>query len=290
MTPPAPELSDDDELNDHATLNSIPRPFMMQENSQNAGNNYHNRMLTDEDIEPLGDYDDKIGNIPNMFNLKEKLSTAERNYIATHYANSCDIAAEVSIARLMLPHEKISIDDSISFLKEQGIYTPENGVSLPQVGTLLEHYGIPCEIHHYADVDLLAEKLTAGHGIMLPVDSSELYDTGILAEIKLWLSQLLGMDFGNDGADHVLMATGLDYSDPDHPMVIVYDPLKADGAGKSYPLDQFLEAWEDSNFQLIATEEPLPQPAPMPTPPTAGVTIANSPKHFFADPDAIKYL
>jgi acyl-CoA synthetase (AMP-forming)/AMP-acid ligase II len=43
-------------------------------------------------------------------------------------------------------------------------------------------------------------------------------------------------------------------SKPDHPMVLVNDSGDPDGADKSYPLDQFMEAWGGSGNMYIATD------------------------------------
>lgn len=283
------EFTDNDEVNDNATPNNISTPHIVHA-APNSSIIFNNKILDNEDFVLSNNIDAKIENTPGIYDIKNKLSVGERSYLASNYANSCDIAAEVSIARLMLPQEDISIDSSIAYLKEHGIYTPETGVSLPHVGTLLEHYGIDCEIHHHADAELLAEKLAAGHGVILPIDCRELYDEGILADIKRWLSDLLGVDFWNDGADHVLIATGIDKSDPDNPMVVLYDPLRADGIGKSYPLRQFLNAWEDSDFQIISTESTIPIPPPPATIPTPDIPIAAKPEDFFEDSNAIRLI
>lgn len=230
----------------------------------------------------------KLSNTDNAESIKHQLTNEERGYLACNYANSCDVAAEVAIARLMLPDADITIDASIQYLEEQGVYTPEAGVSLSSVGTLLEHYGIGYNIFPQASVSLLEEQLTAGHGVMIPVDSSELYDKGILAEIKLWLSEVLGIDFGSEQADHVLMVTAIDNSDPANPMVVVYDPLHPDGIGKTYPLNRFLAAWEDSSFRLFSTEAPMPTAMQAPTP--QSLTPSPAPHQFFEDGDAIHYL
>ncbi len=289
MEDSALEFTDNDELCDDVTPNSISQLHVAQA-APGTSIIFNNRILDDEELVLLNNIDTKTENAPSTFDIKNKLSLSERSYLASNYANSCDIAAEVSIARLMLPHENISLDSSIAYLKEHGIYTPATGVNLPHVGTLLEHYGIDCEIHHHADTELLAEKLSAGHGVILPVDSAELYDEGILADIKRWLSDILGVDFWNDGADHVLIATGIDKSDPDNPMVVVYDPLRPDGIGKSYPLEQFLSAWEDSDFQIISTQSSIPVPHTPATIPAPDTTLAAKPEEFFEDTNAIRLI
>ncbi len=289
MEDPELAFTDNDALSDDVTPNSIPKPHFVQA-TPSTSIIFNNRILDNEELVLLNIAENKIENSPHSYDIKNKLSVSERSYLATHHANSCGIAAEISIARLMLPHENISLDSSITYLKEHGVYAPETGINLPHVGTLLEHYGIDCEIHHHADAALLAEKLTAGHGVILPIDCSELYDEGILADIKRWLSELLGVDFWNDGADHVLIATGIDKSDPHNPMVVVYDPLRPDGVGKSYPLERFLSAWEDSDFQIIATESTIPVPPPPASIPTPGIPIAAKPEEFFEDTNAIRFI
>lgn len=41
-------------------------------------------------------------------------------------------------------------------------------------------------------------------------------------------------------------------------MVIINDSGHPDGAGAAYPLDQFMDAWENSGFYYTATDGSLP--------------------------------
>jgi hypothetical protein len=64
--------------------------------------------------------------------------------------------------------------------------------------------------------------------------------------------QLTGID--NHAPDHVLVVSGLDFSDPQHPQVFLNDPGTPSGSPEVYSLDQFLQAWDDSNFFYCATD------------------------------------
>jgi len=126
----------------------------------------------------------------------------------------------------------------------------ENGTSREDVGTLLELHDIG--VHHVENgsvQDLIGE-ISAGRGVIVGVNSSELWDPGLLT----WLED----KFGAKGADHAITVTGIDMTDPGHPMVIVNDTGTPDGAGAMYPLDQFVDAWGNSGRFYVATNDPLP--------------------------------
>ena len=53
------------------------------------------------------------------------------------------------------------------------------------------------------------------------------------------------------GANHAVEVIGIDYSDPEHPMVILNDSGPQNGCGEMVPLDQFLDAWQDGDNLMI---------------------------------------
>lgn len=122
------------------------------------------------------------------------------------------------------------------------------GTSIGDLGSLLEHYGIDNHQAAGAGIESLMSELVQGHSVIVAVDADELWNPGSLFEDL----------FGEDGADHALVVTGLDLSDPDHPQVYVNDPGDPNGAGKAYPLEQFLDAWADSGNTYVATDEAPP--------------------------------
>ncbi|HKP51298.1 MAG TPA: hypothetical protein VJ183_01455 [Chloroflexia bacterium] len=151
---------------------------------------------------------------------------------------------------------EIDEDALISEAEAQGWYTPGEGTMPQDLGKLLELHGV--EVSRYVDANQwqLASELAQGHKVMIGVDSGELWGTDSLIETIL---EMLG--FQLSGADHVVIVSGIDTSDPDNVKVIVSDP----GTGEpvaSYPMYQFLDAWKDSEFYMVATRDPAPAHLP----------------------------
>lgn len=130
----------------------------------------------------------------------------------------------------------------------------DGGTSPADVGQLLEHYGVPTHTSVAGGVDGLIDELSRGHKVVIGVDAGELWHQDLPFE-----DWLIG-----ERADHAVVLTGLDMSDPQHPTVFINDPGVPDGAGKAYPLDQFLEAWADSGQFYVATDEAPPDLAAHP--------------------------
>ncbi|MFB3845204.1 MAG: hypothetical protein ACE14O_05580 [Candidatus Cloacimonadaceae bacterium] len=118
----------------------------------------------------------------------------------------------------------------------------DKGMNPNDVGKLLELYGIPCHAHYNASIQDLISELSQGNKVIVGVNSSE-----------LWNGTSLG-DFFNQSADHAIWVTGVDFSDPNHPQVIINDSGDPNGAGNHYDLDLFTNAWQDSGFNYVATD------------------------------------
>lgn len=136
---------------------------------------------------------------------------------------------------------------------QHGWYTPGAGTRMEDVGKLLELHGVPVHRYQHASIFHLARELAEGHKVIVGVDGKELVEGNPLNEL---FDQL-----GFAQADHAVVVSGIDTSDPDHVRVLVSDP----GTGQAiaaYPLEQFLDAWRDSDFFLVATNEPAPPHLP----------------------------
>lgn len=143
----------------------------------------------------------------------------------------------------------VSEQQLVDYSADKGWYT-EGGTAPADVGRLLVDAGIPCTQSIGATKYDLINELAQGHKVIVGVDSGELWDNGILD----WLKDLVGMET----PDHALIVAGIDTTDPDNPMVILTDPGTGDAA-KPYPLDQFMDAWADSQNFMVATDVPTPQ-------------------------------
>ena len=135
-----------------------------------------------------------------------------------------------------------------------GWYSPGQGTQSFDVGNLLELHGVGVHHQEHANQFHLAMELAQGHKVIVGVDSAKLADDNpILSELK----DALGLS----GANHAVVVSGIDTTDPQHIRVLVSDP----GTGHaiaSYPIEQFLDAWKGSDFFLVATNEPAPPHLP----------------------------
>jgi len=120
----------------------------------------------------------------------------------------------------------------------------DHGMSPSDAGNLLELHGIDCHSNTGASVEDLMAELAQGRKVIVGVDSGELWHKDFPLE-----------DFFHQSADHAIWVTGVDMSDSAHPKVIVNDSGDPTGAGKSYDLQTFANAWQDSGFFYVATND-----------------------------------
>lgn len=171
--------------------------------------------------------------------------------------DDCAIMAQVDL----LNQFGINISETQAVFEsaENGWYVPGGGTMPEDVGQLMALHGVPTHSVMHAGVADLAQELQQGHGVIVGVNSSELWETGPLAELKHWLCKACGLDNSLfNPADHAIVVTGMDLSDPSHPMVMINDSGSPEGQGHPYPLDKFMDAWSNSDFYYTATDQPIP--------------------------------
>ncbi len=136
---------------------------------------------------------------------------------------------------------------------EHGWFT-DDGTAKEDVGRLLELHGVPCEIYYDANRYNLLSELAQGKRIIVTVDSSELWRDDSMFS-KAWEKI---KDIIPAGADHALVVSGIDTSDPEHIQVVLTD--SGDGHRTvSYPIEQFEDAWRDGMCQMVVTKTPPPE-------------------------------
>ena len=171
--------------------------------------------------------------------------------------DSCAVVAEMSIINQF--GYDLTQDQATFISASNGWYHPGGGTSPSDIGNMMDMYGIPNHSCMDASISDLARELQAGHGVIVGVHSSELWDSGSLSNLMHFLCKSFGLDTATfNPADHAVVVTGIDTSDPANPMVIINDSGHPDGAGAAYPLDQFMDAWENSGFYYTATDGSLP--------------------------------
>lgn len=164
--------------------------------------------------------------------------------IIQHQSDTCAVKSQQIIMKsfgIDIPEEVLAHEAAA-----KGYYYPGFGSDPDQVGKLLADHGIPVHTQYGANVYDLVDELAQGHKVIVGVDADE-----------LWRPSFFNDLFGEE-ANHALVVTGIDTTDPDNVKVIITDPGTGDVA-KEYPLDQFIDAWHDSNCEMVATDIPAPK-------------------------------
>lgn len=167
--------------------------------------------------------------------------------VQQNYQDTCAVKSQELILRDF--NVQVSEDSLRQEALDRGWYTPGSGTSVDKVGNLLELHGVEVSRYENANIFTLTDELAKGHKVIIGVDSGELANKGIM--------ESLSDKFGFEQADHALVVSGIDTSDPAHVKVVLTDPGNGDIA-KEYPMDQFVDAWKDSNCFMVTTKEPAP--------------------------------
>ena len=168
---------------------------------------------------------------------------------AQSYDDTCAIRCQEFILR-QFTGQAVPEELLVNEARAHGWYADGQGTSPGDVGNLLELHGIPVHRYMHGNIYNLTAELAQGHKVIIGVDSHELWEkNSILREIR----HAVGLGH----ADHAVVVSGIDTSDPHDVHVIVSDPGTGEAAA-SYPMQQFIEAWKDSDFFMVATQEPPP--------------------------------
>ena len=185
----------------------------------------------------------------NAFTLYgESAHNIVSDYVRQNYSDTCAIKSQ----QLIL--EEFGIHISEDQLREEAIahgwYTPGEGTSMEDVGKLLELHGVQCHQYLNGNIFNLVNELAQGHKVIMGVDSGELWNYG-------FMEQMEDQCIGGEKADHALIVSGINTSDPNDIKVIVTDPGTGDFC-KEYSFSQFIDAANDSQFFMVTTDTPQP--------------------------------
>jgi hypothetical protein len=125
----------------------------------------------------------------------------------------------------------------------------DGGTNLGDMGRLLDLYGV--HSHHGAGLPQALEELGQGHKVIVGVDADELWhsDNWILNGLK---------DLMGKSPNHALVLEEVRMNEQGHAVVVVADPGDPNGAHREYPLTDFENAFADSGFHYVATDDAPP--------------------------------
>ena len=154
----------------------------------------------------------------------------------------------------------ISLDELKQYAISNGWYdpSPEGGTPMWAIGNLLLSCNVPCEQSVDNTVYDLINELAQGHRVIVGVDANELWadrDHDFVAGAKEWFKDF----FEGETPNHALIVAGVDVNpnDPDDVKVVLTDPGQGD-LRIEYKLDDFMDAWKDSQCFMVSTNIPAP--------------------------------
>ena len=202
---------------------------------------------------------------PDSFNNRESLATSYRTYgesgenmydpiyIKQPDDHSCGLRSQQIVLRdfgIDIPFNELE-----NIAKNEGVYS-DYGTSTYDVGKVLEIAGVGMHQVQGCTIYDLANELSQGHRVIVSVDADELwYNNSLKGKLANWLNDV----FGSQGGNHALIVAGIEVNpvDTNDVKVVLTDP----GTGHlriEYPLQQFIDAWKDSDCFMVATNEAAP--------------------------------
>lgn len=155
--------------------------------------------------------------------------------------NRCALYSQMFIIEEFTGQD-IDIDEFAQMATDNGWFGVEgSGTALLNINRMLDTYGIENEMTFHNDINDLENCLNNGGRVIVAIDADE-----------IWYGD--GEDYfsPNSRANHAVEVIGVDRTDPEHPMVILNDSGTPNGRGEMVPLEDFIDAWQDSECQMVA--------------------------------------
>ncbi len=152
------------------------------------------------------------------------------------YSGPCAIYAQM-FAYEGLTGKECDIEELIEVATENGWYD-ENGTPMEDMDKILNHLGMDTELTYENDMEDIINTLENGGKVVVAVDGDE-----------IWYGDNDDI-YTPNSPNHAIEVIGVDYSSGE-PMVILNDSGTPDGQGLMVPVDQFVDAWDDSGCLMV---------------------------------------
>lgn len=139
-----------------------------------------------------------------------------------------------------LTGKDISIDEVVELASENGWFSEDSGTASLNMTKVLDAYGIENEMSFHNNVDDIKECLENGGKVIVSIDADQ-----------VWYGEDSNLFSPADSANHAVEVIGIDYSNPNEPMVILNDSGSPSGCGEMVALDVFEDAWAAGDKQMV---------------------------------------
>lgn len=174
-----------------------------------------------------------------------------RGKIAFAAEDGEDCSCAIKAQQLILSDYGIFVSTSelTRVARENGWYIDRKGSPMDFVGELLNYYNIPAVQMRNANVYHLIHELSQGHKVIVGIDINDLNQSQQWQEYD---DLLLGKE-----ANHVLLVASIQTDASMPTQIVLSDPSHTDNS-RTISMEQFMSAWEDSGYFMVATTQPAP--------------------------------
>ena len=137
-----------------------------------------------------------------------------------------------------LTGQDIDIEEFADIAEANGWFSEDGGTPANYCNKMAEYYGLETEVTYENSLSDIAEALNNGEKVLIGIDADEIWH-GENDDI-----------YAPDGSNHAVEVIGIDYSDPENPMIILNDSGHEDGCGSMVPYQTFMDAWDDSGCRM----------------------------------------
>lgn len=160
---------------------------------------------------------------------------------ATTASNDCVLACEKFVLK-QRNHNTSDYNELKKEAEKRG-WLKEGGTTLYNIGRILEEAKLSVVRRYDCKLEDLVNELNAGCSVIVAVDGNELLGNYEQEKIK-------DMAEGKT-ANHAIVVTGINEKED---YVEVHDPDSENSRDK-YPLKQFMDAWDDSQYYMVSITE-----------------------------------
>lgn len=139
-----------------------------------------------------------------------------------------------------LTGKDIPIEEVVELASENGWFSEDSGTASLNMTKVLDAYGVENEMSFHNDVDDIKECLENGGKVIVSLDADQ-----------VWYGEDGNLFSPADSANHAVEVIGIDYSNPNAPMVILNDSGSPKGCGEMVALDVFEDAWAAGDKQMV---------------------------------------
>lgn len=139
-----------------------------------------------------------------------------------------------------LTGKDIPIEEVVELASENGWFSEDSGTASLNMTKILDAYGVENKMSFHNNVDDIKECLENGGKVIVSIDADQ-----------VWYGEDSNLFSPADSANHAVEVIGIDYSNPNEPMVILNDSGSPRGCGEMVALEVFEDAWAAGDKQMV---------------------------------------